>query len=340
MADMTIVDIAKLAGVSVSTVSRVLNNHPDVSEKAYKSVTDAIEKYHYVPNNSARNLKRESLKAIAVVIKEFYNNSLFNVMLSIIQHELEQNDYAMILSQVDADEDELAAAISLCKEKKPRGIIFMGGKFHHTKDEFSRVDIPIVVLTIKLDDDVDRESYSSVTIDDYAAGYRVGQIAQEYNHKKMAVIGAGKNDVSVSRLRIDGFRQSLQDRGLYCDEDMVEYAGTYTHKSGYEATRKLLARYDFTFLFCVSDIMAFGAIRAIHDAGLMIPKDISVVGFDGIEEGRYYIPSLATMKQPEVKMAKEGVRIILQNIRNRASTQHQLFHAVFSEGESIAPCST
>lgn len=336
MNDFTIVDIAGLAGVSVSTVSRVLNRHPDVSAKTTQKVMAVIDKYGYVPNDSARNLKRESMKAVAVIVKGF-SNPIFTSMLGIIQHELEQNGYTMLLSQVDTSQDEVASAVSLCKEKKPRGLIFMGGNFSHTRDKLAMLDVPFVMLTITMHSNVDRTAFSSVTVDDFAAGSAVAQKIMASGHKKLAAIGSNVNDTSISRLRIEGFRQALRDGGLYDGEEQIAYAGTFSYQAGYEAARSLLKKAEFTCLFCISDILALGAIRAIYDAGKRVPQDISVVGFDGIEEGRYFIPSLATMRQPEKEMAHESVRILLRHIRGGAAHRHKLFDAVFAGGESFAP---
>ena len=335
MNDLTIVDIANLAGVSASTVSRVLNNHPDVSAKTSARILDIIRTNGYVPNDSARNLKRESMKAVAVIVKGF-SNPLFTTMLGIIQQELEYNNYTMLLAQVDTNQDEVTAAISLCKEKKPRGLIFMGGNFRHSRDRLAMLNAPFVMLTITMHNHVDRGSFSSVTVDDYAAGYSLAQIIRARGHKRVAAIGSNADDISVSKLRIDGFRQALRDHRLADDERQIVYAGAFSYQAGYDAARVLLGKTPFTCLFCISDILALGAIRALHDAGLSIPADVSVVGFDGIEEGRYAIPSLASMKQPAAKMTHESVHILLNHIRGGAAHRHLLFDAVFSEGESFA----
>lgn len=335
MNDVTIIDVAKLAGVSVATVSRVLNNHPDVSKKTREQVMSVISGCGYVPNNSAQNLKRESLKAVGVIIKGL-SNPVFIKMLGIIQQELEANRYIMLLQQVEQNQDEVTAAISLCKEKKPRGLIFMGGNFKHTRDKLAMLDVPFVMLTMTMHKDIDRESFSSVTVDDYAAGYAVAERMINAGHKKLAAIGFSARDASVSRLRINGFRQCILDHGLNNGEDQIGYADGFHQSFGYAAAGELLKKVEFTALFCVSDMLALGAIRAIHDAALSVPSDISVVGFDGIDEGRYYIPSLATMKQPDQEMAYRSVRILLDCVKNNAACQHLLFNAGFTEGESFS----
>lgn len=337
MNDLTIVDIARLAGVGVSSVSRVLNNHPDVSEKTRAKVLAVIQAHDYVPNNSARNLKRESAKAIAIIVKGF-SNPLFTSMLSVIQTELEHNGYSSIIVQVDPNSDEVSTAISVSKEKKPRGIIFMGGNFSHSHDKLDMLGAPFVMLTITLqNDDVDPSTFSSVTIDDLAAGYTLANTLIGHGHKHLAILGFNPDDLSVSCLRIEGFRKALRENGLPAGDDIVEFAGASTFRAGYDGATALLDRTRFTCLFCVSDVLALGAMRALHDAGHRIPEGISLVGFDGIEEGRYTIPSLATMKQPERKMAKDSVRTLLTHIRSGAPHRHKIYQATFLSGESFAP---
>lgn len=334
--DMTIVDIANIAGVSVSTVSRVMNNHPDVSAKTREKVMAVIKRNSYIPNNSARNLKRESMKAIGVVVKGF-SNPFFMEMLTVIQKELEQNRYTMMLHQIDPRQDEVDAAISLYKEKKPRGLIFMGGNFEHTRDKLALLDVPYMMLTITMQKNVDRTSFSSVSVDDYRAAYDITRHIIKSGHRHLAAISSNADDISISRLRIDGFRQAMIESGLEFDDGCVSYAGAFTRMAGYNSAKHLLERRDISCLFCISDLIALGAIRAIHDSGRSVPDDISVIGFDGVDEGRYSIPSLASVKQPDKKMAHMSVKILLDHIRNGSEHKHLTFETTFSEGESFKP---
>lgn len=334
--DVNILDIAHYAGVSVSTVSRVLNKHPDVSLATRQKVLGVIEEHNYIPNNSARNLKRESMRAVGVIIKGF-SNPFFLSMLTIIQEELEKDGYLMILHQVEPREDEFVAAVSLCKEKKPQGLIFMGGYFKHNRAVLGKLDVPFVMLTITMQNDMDREKFSSVTIDDMMAAYNTTQHICIHGHREIAVIGSTRDDISISRLRIEGYLNALQNYGIAPDEKKIAYAGDFSSKAGYDATQALLQKTQFTCLFCISDSLALGSIRAIYDAGMRVPKDISVVGFDGIEAGRYSIPSLATVKQPEARMAHKSVEILLNRLGTGSSYEHVVFETCFMDGESFAP---
>lgn len=337
--DVNIIDVAKYAGVSVSTVSRVLNDHPDVSSKTRQKVLDVIEEYSYVPNLSARNLKRESMKAIGVVVKGF-TNPFFTRMLHVIQNDLDRMHYTMLLHPAELNQDEIEGAISLCKEKKPRGLIFLGGNFRHRSERLALIDVPYVMVTMTMHNDVDRTSFSSVAIDDYAEAYAVTDRICKAGHTEVAAIGFTETDESISRLRVDGFLQALRDNGIQDGEQRLEYAGEFTMYGGYTAAKRLLGRTRFTCLFCISDIMALSAYRAICEHGLSIPEDVSVVGFDGIEFGRYATPSLATVGQPDERMARESVRILMNALQRNAAHEHLVFPATFLDGESFRPYTT
>ena len=130
MGTVTIKDIARECGVGVSTVSRAMNNHPDINPATKEKIKEVMEKYNYIPNNSARNLKRTDAQAIAVLVKGI-GNPFFSSMITTIEREAEKKRYSCILQRVDGAEDEVDVAIELIKEKRLRGIIFLGGCFSH-----------------------------------------------------------------------------------------------------------------------------------------------------------------------------------------------------------------
>ena len=335
-AHIGIEDVARYAGVSISTVSRVMNNHPDVSQKTREKVMAVIKEHAYVPNNSARNLKRESMHAVGLIIKGFAN-PFFTPMLEVIETELTKHRYLALLHPVQPDDDEISSAISLNKEKKPEGLIFLGGNFEHTREKMAMLDIPFVMVTITMHEHVNRNRCSSITVDDYKEGYDVGARVCNAGHKKVAVIGHSLDDRSISRLRLSGFRKAHEESGCAPEGLYVDYAGSYDMAAGYEAAKRLLARHEFTCLFCVSDTLALGAKRAIYESGKRTPQDVSVIGFDGIDAARYSTPSLATVRQPSEQMARQSVRMLLDNMEFGVPHQHCIAPAEFVEGESFRP---
>ena len=151
MDTITIKDVARLCGVGVSTVSRAINNHPDINEETKQKVLQVIKENHYIPNNSARNLKRSASKTIAVLIKGI-DNPFFSGMIKIFEEEIQKKKYSFILHRVDEGEDEVDVAVELVKEKKLKGIIFLGGYFSHSQAKLDQLDVPFVLSTIAITD--------------------------------------------------------------------------------------------------------------------------------------------------------------------------------------------
>ena len=140
MAEITIKDIAKECGVGVSTVSRALNNHPDINPETRKKILEVIEQTGFIPNNSARNLKRTDAKCIAMLVKGI-TNPFFSKMIEIIEDEAKRKRYALVLRHVDAQEDELDVALELEKEKRLRGIDFLGGMLRHSQEKLDKLKV-------------------------------------------------------------------------------------------------------------------------------------------------------------------------------------------------------
>ena len=164
---VTIKDIAKEAGVAVSTVSRVLNNHPDVSEKTKLKVLDIIEKRKFVPNSNAKHLKQQNTNTIGIFVKGTFN-FLFHSILEKIQPLIEDSGYITVVNYLDEDENEVQQARIFCNEKKPQGIMFLGGNLKNFQDNFSKIDIPSILVTNSASQ-LNFSNLSSVTTNDKKA---------------------------------------------------------------------------------------------------------------------------------------------------------------------------
>ena len=187
--NINIKDIARLAGVGVATVSRVINNTGEVKEATQKRVQEIIKEYNYVPNNSARNLKRSQSNTVCVLMKGIAN-PVFNDMLSIIQKKNIENHYNIMVQQIDQDEDELDAAIVQMKEKRLRGIILLGGIIKNRGNKFKELDIPLVMVTSNEVDNISADEFSSIAIDDRMAAYEATKYLLQLGHRKIAFMAA------------------------------------------------------------------------------------------------------------------------------------------------------
>lgn len=339
MSAITIKDIAKKCGVGVSTVSRAMNNHPDINPETKQMILDTIAKYEYIPNNSARNLKRSESNMLAVLVKGI-DNPFFQGMFKVFEEQVRKTGYSFMIHRVGEREDEIAAALELEREKRLKGIIFLGGLFENSEERMKKMDIPFVLCTVGMMDSVDKTLYSSISIDDYKESYRLVSYLCSLGHERIAIICGKDDDESIGKLRYRGYVQALKDHGIPLDERLVRYMKQdileYSPENGYAVAKELLEEnVDFTALYVVSDNTAFGACKAILEAGKRIPEDYSVAGFDGIKLARYYHPSLMTMSQPCEEMAAESIRLLIDLIEGRKENQHKIFEAELLEGESV-----
>lgn len=338
MEKYTIKDIAKECGVGVSTVSRAINNHPDINPHTKKLILEKIEEKNYRPNSSARTLKKMENNTIAVLIKGI-SNPLFHYMIDIIQSEVLSKDYAFILKKVGFDEDETIVADEIIREQKIKGIVFLGGIFTHTEERLKTLTVPFVLSTISPSKAIDGRVYSAISIDDVRESARMTEYLIKLNHKKIAILLAKKEDVSVGYLRYQGFEETMKKHGLKVDKDLIIYSegdgDLFSMENGYNLTKQLLSRgKEFTAIFAISDRMAIGSIKALIEAGKKVPEDVSVAGFDGLDISYYYNPSITTIRQPVEEMAKETIKQLFMLIKGSDTNKHMIFEGSIVEGNS------
>lgn len=338
MEQITIKDIARICGVGVSTVSRALNNHPDINPDTRQKIMDVVSEYDFVPNTSARNLKITESNTIAILVKGM-TNPFFTTMIKIMEEEIQSKKYSMEMRHVDSETDEVELAIELVKEKKLKGIIFLGGYFNHSKDKLDRIGVPFVLSTIATVGEYDG-SHSSISVDDVAESYKMVDYLCKRGHKKIAILTAPVEDISIGKLRMQGYINALNDNGIVPEEKWIarsEKCGdVYTMGNGYELMKKLLKNdFDATAVYAISDTLAIGAIKALGEAGMRVPEDVSVAGFDGIEMGFYCTPAITTIRQPIEEMARETVRKLFDVIRHGAAHERKILEAELIERDSV-----
>ena len=339
MEEITIKDIAKMCGVGVSTVSRAINNHPDINPETKEMIMRVIKENNYIPNNSARNLKRQDAKAIAVLVKGI-NNSFFSEMIKVLEAEIKEKKYSMVLQHVDFDENEVDVALKLVKEKRLRGIIFLGGYLVHNEKKLVQLHVPFILSTTGVElKSYNRATYSSVSVDDAKESYKIVDYLCKCGHKDIAIVCARKSDASIGMLRLEGYKKALKDNGIEVRDEMILFMKTgiedYSLENGYVVMKEFLEKkIPCTAVFAISDMMAIGAQKALSEAGYRVPDDISLAGYDGIEIGKYVVPALTTLKQPAASMAKETARILFDIISNKADHQHRVFEGELEVRES------
>ncbi|MDD7267772.1 MAG: LacI family DNA-binding transcriptional regulator [Lachnospiraceae bacterium] len=316
MADLTIKDIAKLCGVGTSTVSRAMNNDSGIRPETRERIMRVVKEFHYIPNNSARNLKMTESNTIGLIVKGI-NNRFFQSMYQQFEEELSQKGYDFILKEIGNDQDLVHMAEEISKEKRLKGLIFLGGMMSNPDTLLQRLSIPYVLCTVALN--ASTTNCASVSIDDEAESRRITAHLCEQGHRRIAVLAGRRQDSAVGMLRIRGYEAALRDYGIEPDPKLIAYTPEevqdYTAAGGFAAMQQMLeSGADFTAVFAISDLMAFGAYKAIFNAGKRIPEDYSVVGFDGIELTQYMHPSLTTLGQPTAELASTSIRELIKVI--------------------------
>ncbi len=339
MAEITIVEIAKRCGVGVSTVSRAINNHSDINPETKKRIMDVIRETGYIPNNSARNLKRTDAKCIAVLVKGI-TNPFFAPMIEVVEQEVEARKYALVMRHVEAYEDEVDVALELEKEKRLRGIIFMGGSPKHPAEKIKQLNVPVIFATIGSDisSELSRNDYSTISVDDEKESTKLVEHLISLGHRKIAIMTEGSDTPSIVKLRLNGYYEALKKHNIEVNENLIRCVDKriYTMRNGYETTMQLIeSKEKFTALYCISDVLAIGALRAFADAGIRVPEDVSVAGFDGQEMSEYCIPRLTTIRQPVAEISKETIRLIFDIIDKKSDHRHIVFPGELVFGESV-----
>jgi len=319
---VTIKDLAEKTGYGVATVSRVLNNHPNVSKKARQIILQAVEESGFQLNANAKQLKQQHSTSILVVVKGT-SNEMFGEMLESIQSLVAQTRYPLMVDYMDEDENEVLRAVRLCREKKPLGILFLGGNKQNFQQDFHKIDIPCVLVSNDASE-FPYKNLSSVSTDDRQAARCAMDSLIALGHRKVAIVGGDREISDTSRLRYEGCMQSLQAHHIPFDEERDYQGVRYSYQDGYDATNKLLSDgRKFTALFAAADVMAIGVIRALRDHGLRVPEDVSVVGFDGLPLGTFLVPQLSTVSQSVHKMAQRSADILLGCIEKGAEARHE-----------------
>ncbi len=335
---MTIKDLAAASGYSVGTVSRVLNGHSNVSETAHSIVMKVVEEYGFELNANAKYLKQQSGTCILVIVKGT-SNELFATLVEQLQLLATDTRYPLIIDYIDEDANEVVRAIQLSKERKPLGILFLGGSNRHFRASFAQTKVPSVVVTNDAHA-LDFPRLSSVSTDDQVGAYQAVEHLIRAGHNNIAVLGGDRTRSDTSFLRYQGCVDAFQHNRLHFDDSWYR-TGRYSFASGYRNMTDLLQIHpETTAVFAMADVIAIGAIRALWDQGKRVPYDVSVIGYDGLRISDYFLPKLSTIAQQVEALAQRSFTLLLDCVEGGLPARHETVPFSLKIGESVRSLSS
>lgn len=299
-------DVARLSGVSVSTVSRVINNSLPVDDETRRRVETAIEKVNYTPNLLARGLRMRSGHLIGLVIPDL-SNQTFSRLIDYGQESAQRRGYDVIVGITNNDAEAEERFIQGLLDRNVDGVIFSRvSDRSHVLRMMNRRGVPFVVL----DRSLERERVPTVVLDNERAGEMAAEHLLSLGHREMACI-TGPLDIAIVRDRFSSFRETVLKAGA----NLPQYAlfeGDFSYRSGEQGVRELLSSGTrFSALWALNDYMAVGALNALRAEGVRVPEDVSLMGLDNVDCSWMSRPQLTTIEQPFRRMCEEAVHILV-----------------------------
>ncbi len=333
-------DIAKLAGVSRSTVSRVVNNYSNVSVEAKEKVSKIIEKYGYVPHGPARTLAGKHNTIIGVFITNvnlgtekfsIFHNAYYSPFTAAIIDYADELGYNALISITNNNSD-FRKIRDLFYNRTLSGGIFIGA-YNDLPEIYNLIEAGYKLAIIDQDQEHGakvNENYIIVNSNNLEGARTATRHLIDYGHSEIAHICGDTKKLSGVK-RLDGYKKEMNEAGLRVRKDYI-VNGNFTEDSGYECAKKLLTgenKKNITAIFCSNDSMAIGAMKAIMEMGLKIPDDISIVGYDDIRIASYTSPSLTTIKSSILEMASIATKNLINFIENGIDSTE--FHTISTE---------
>lgn len=312
----TMKDIARLAGVSTSTVSHVINKSRFVSDEIAERVNNAAQQLNYAPSALARSLKMNRTKTIGMLVTTS-TNPFFGEVVKGVERSCYHQGYNLILCNTEGDNQRMKASINTLLQKRVDGLLLMCSTLEGERlDVFDRYpDIPIVVMDwgpiLSASDKIQDNSLQG--------GYMAAKHLIECGHKEIGCI-TGPLIRHQAQMRYEGYKRALAEAGIAMNPDWI-VESDFECEGGYQAFEKLYQRGKLpSALFVSNDMMAMGVIQAASQRGLRIPDDLSLIGYDDVHIAKFMTPALTTIHQPKYRLGKAAVDTLLYRLENPDTT--------------------
>lgn len=304
----TIRDVAREAGVSIGTVSAVINNREQVAEETKRHVLRLIAELGFEPNNAARSLKHGRISSIGFVVPDL-QNPFFAAVAEGVQRGIGNNDVLLVLCATWSKTEREEYFARILRTQRLGGVIYLTGTGLPSP---SLLDLAKAGLVVLVDEILPGMDVPFVTSNNLAGARSIARHVLEAGHRRLGIVG-GPPRLWTSEQRLAGFRESIAAAGL--DPDAVPYiAGDYSERSGYVAASQLLSgprESRPTAILSANDLIAMGVMRYCRESGIAIPGQLSITGFDDIPAAEFLLPSLSTVAQPGLEMGRAAAELLL-----------------------------
>ena len=314
----TLRDVARKAGVSVSTVSHVFNGYHDIPAETQQKVWDAARELDYHPNASARNLvsRRSHLLGLVVPDRSGMHHPFLYAVICGVAEAIAGTNFGLTLSVAEEDEHSWREQLNRWKEQRLEGLIAMGiAEDHPVAKAILESGIPAMLV----DTILEGPRVSWVKSNDIEGAASAVRHLLSLGHRRIAYIHGSGGQICQERL--EGYRLALSEAGIPFDAVLVDI-GDFTKSGGYRAMNRILSRATPTAVFAASDMMAFGAMECLRDRGLHLPDDMAIVGFDDIDAASHVTPALTTVRQFGDRMGREAAETLLDFLEGRIEKPH------------------
>lgn len=307
----TLADIAREAGVSKATVSLALNGKPGVAPATRRRILEIAERLNYQPNASAKSLALQRTHTLGVIVPDI-TSPFYAELVKGVEKEASENGYYLMLCTTTGKPSREKMYLRLLGEQRVDGLIFITPRGDETLiHQIHSAGFPLVVV----DRDIQAEDgVVEVIVDNFHGALAAVEHLIALGYRRIGFIN-GLPELQASRDRLRGYQLALREHGITPDEQWIQ-AGDFQEEGGYRCMQRLLRLSPpLEAVFVASDLMAMGAIRALREAGISVPEDVAVVGFDDIPASAYFNPPLTTVRQPMSKMGAMACRLLLQLIK-------------------------
>ncbi len=325
---ITINSVAEKAGVSVATVSRVLNQKEGYSEDTRLKVLKIMKEMGYQPNALAQGLAGKRTQTIGVLIPKL-SSMVASTILNGLEDAAHKKEHSVIICNTDNDGKRTTKYLQVLRQRQIEGLIIVSQQLSEEEVIFlKKMKIPILLISTA------NENFKHIKVNDYAASYDATKYLIEKGHEKILFLSGTKSDPIAGLPRVFGYQQALKDHGFKVKPELIIY-GDFDYESGkVNMKRALEKKLDFTSVFAASDEMAVGALNIAYNHGLKIPAELSIISYDGTKLSEMSTPPLTVLNQPFYKMGFDGLNMLIDNINGQKVVSRDIPYSII-ERESI-----